>query len=71
MPQPRNSYAIAECERLDVGSHRCNTADDLVARDDRQARLSQVTIDHVEVGPANAAGCDLDKDLARAWRALR
>jgi hypothetical protein len=71
MPKPGNSYAIAECEPLDVGSHCCDTADDLVARDDRQVRFGQVTIDDVQVCPANAARCDLDKDLARAWRALR
>ena len=71
MPKPGNSYAIAEREPLDVGSHCCDTPDDLVARDDLQARLGQVTIDDVKVGPANAARRDLDKDLTRSWRALR
>lgn len=30
---------------------------------DRQARFGKVAVDDVQIGPANAAGMDLDQDL--------
>lgn len=49
----------------DTGPDRFDTADDLMARYNRQVRLSQIAVDHVQVGSTNSTGCDLYEDLAR------
>ena len=36
---------------------------DLVARHDRQGGLGELAVDHVQIGPADAAGADPDQDL--------
>ena len=65
MPQPRNADAIATRKLEYAGPDRFDAADDLMAGYDRQARLGQVAVDHVQVGSTNATGCDLYEDLAR------
>ena len=40
-------------------------ADDLVAEDERELRVRQLAVDHVEVGAADAAGRHAQQDLAR------
>ena len=44
---------------------RRHTADDLVPRHDRQFRVFQFAVDHMQIGAADAAGRDLDQDFAR------
>jgi hypothetical protein len=36
-----------------------------MARDDRQPRVRQFAVDHMQIGAADTAGLDLDEDLAR------
>ena len=65
MPEPGNADPIANGEMADTGPDRFDAADDLMARYNRQVRLSQIAVDHVQVGSTNATGCDLYEDLAR------
>jgi hypothetical protein len=39
--------------------------DDLMAEYERQLRVGQLTVDDVEIGTADAAGCHPDEHLAR------
>ena len=63
--EPRDSHAPAR-ERLGAGPAGRHPADDLVARHDRRLAEREVALHDVEVGPADAAGRDLDEHLARA-----
>ncbi len=62
--EPGHADAVAGAEALDAGADRGDAADHLVAEDQRQLRLGQVAVGHVQVGAANAAGGDLDQHLA-------
>ena len=46
------------------GPDRCDTADDLMTRHDRQFWIQQFAVHHMQIGPADAAGFDLDQNLA-------
>ena len=49
---------------IDAIADRLDAADDLVAGNDRQLRIRQFAVDHVQVGAADAAGLDPHADLA-------
>ncbi len=62
--EPRNPDALAN--RRGDGAFACHVhdANDLVARNDRQACLWQLTVDQMQVRAADAAGLDADPYLA-------
>jgi hypothetical protein len=66
MAEPGNADAHAERKSGDARTHGVNSADDLVAGDDRQFRVRQFSVDHMKIGAADAAGRDLDADFAGA-----
>ena len=63
--EPRNADAVAAREALAVAR---GTRDDLMAEHERQLRLGQLAVGDVQVGSADAAGCDLEQQLARGRR---
>ena len=68
MPQVEPSHGTPtrapSVKPRDARPDRCDAADDLVARHDRQLRIGQFAVDHVQIGAANAARRDLDQDFA-------
>src|SRR5262249_56991434 len=54
----------------DLRPHGGDAPDDLVAGHDRKLRVWQLAVDHVQIGPADTAGRDLDENFAgsRSWR---
>ena len=68
--EPGNADPVADAEALRALAQRRDPADDLVAGHDRQRAL-KVAVDDMEIGPADAAGGDLDQQLARAGRRHR
>jgi hypothetical protein len=69
--EPGNADPIALLEALRILSTTHDGADDLVPQDQRQLRLGQLAVHDVQVGAADAAGSDLDQDLARARLGVR
>jgi hypothetical protein len=61
--EPSDADAIADPKIARSGAWTDDPTGDLVARDDRQRR-GDLSLDDVEVRPADAAGVDLDDDLA-------
>ena len=64
--QPGDADPLAHREPLGAGPAPVDPAHDLVAGHDVAAMGGQVALDHVQVGPAHAAGADPDPDLARS-----
>ena len=69
--EPRHSHPHAHLKASHARPYLGDTADDFVARDQRQFRRRQLAIDHMQIGAADAAGRNVDADLARARRWLR
>lgn len=59
---PRPAHALADGEALDVGAELDNVADDFVARRARED-VAKVALADLQIGPADAAGEDLNKHL--------
>jgi len=57
---------LPDLQRLDCGADRVDAPDDFVSWNDGQLRLSQLTVEHVQIGTADAAGTDPHANLARA-----
>src|SRR5439155_15791789 len=57
--QPRRGHAFAGFDHL---------RNDLVAEDEGKFRLGQLTVDDMEIGPADPARMDFQQNLARARR---
>ena len=62
--EPRHPDPLARGELLRPLPRLAHHADDLVAHHQRQLRLGEVAVEDVEVGAADAAGADLELDLA-------
>jgi hypothetical protein len=56
----------AKRKTADAGTDRSHPADNFVARHDRQLRIRQFAVDHVQIGATNAAGRNLNQDLVLA-----
>ncbi len=69
MPEPGNADPLAQLETADAFAQRIDAADNLVTRDDRQRRLRQLAVHHVQVGATDAASQYLDPQLP--WPRLR
>ncbi len=68
--EPGDADALTDCQSCYSRSHGSNAPDDLMAGYDRKLRIWQFAVDHVQVGSADPAGCDLDQNFAgrRLWR---
>ncbi len=64
--QPRHADPGADAGGGDAGSACGDRADDLVAGDDGDLRVRQLTVDEMQVGAADAAGAHGNLHLARA-----
>src|SRR5437762_12524608 len=64
-PQPRHADAVTLPETRGPRTDGGHPADDLVTGDERQLRMRQLAVHHVQVGPADGAGADLQEHLAR------
>ncbi len=64
MAQPRHADAIARCELRDALTERRHMADDLMAEHERELGLRKLAVENMQIGAADAAGRDLDEDLA-------
>jgi hypothetical protein len=47
MAEPWNANTVSDSEVSDLGPDRCDAADDLMAGNDRQARVGEIAVDHV------------------------
>src|SRR5262245_65946636 len=63
--EPRDPDALAYCESCHARPHGGDASDDLVAGYDRQLGVWQLAVDHVQIGPADTAGRNLDENFAR------
>ena len=66
MAEPGNADPVADREPADALAQCVNDTDDLVARDERQLRIGEIAVNHVQVGPADGAGFDPQSDLTRS-----
>ena len=64
--EPRNADALADFETRNAPAQRRHPADDLVAGHDGQLGMRQFAIDHMQIGPAYAAGRHRDENFARS-----
>src|SRR5262249_39962971 len=62
--EPGEAGALADGESARAGADRDDLADALMAEDQRQRRLGELTVDDVEVGATDAAGEDAEQDLS-------
>ena len=59
---------VAVGDMIGFGFHHVlDGADHLMARQERQPRRGQVTLDDVQVGAAHGRGLDADENLVRSW----
>jgi len=61
--QPWDADALTHRQALNTLSYRIDPANDLVTRNNWHMRIGKLAIDDMQVGPANAAGGDLDPNL--------
>ena len=54
--QPGHTHPVPRGEPVRAGAALRDLAHDLVPRDERQLRVRELTVDHVEIGSADAAG---------------
>src|SRR5262249_41240646 len=62
--EPRDPDALAYCQSCHARPHGGDASDDLVAGHDRKLRAWQLAVDHVQIGPADTAGRDLNENFA-------
>ena len=62
--KPGNADPFADPERRHAGPKRLDPTDHLVAGNNRIGRIGQFSIDDMQIGPAHAAGTDLDAHIA-------
>src|SRR5262249_47518315 len=65
--QPGHADALAHREAIHPLALLHHPADDLLAQDQGEFRLSQVAVEHMQVGAADAAGMDAQEELLGAW----
>jgi hypothetical protein len=63
LAQPGYADAAANSKRSDTLTDHIDTADDFVARYERELGIWQFTIDNMQVGAAHAAGRDANSHL--------
>src|SRR5690606_29161889 len=61
--EPGHTDALALDEALDLAAERRDRAHDLVAEDQRQLRLGELAVEHVQIRPAHAAAANANQDL--------
>ena len=70
--EPGDADALTLFEARDAGAQLTDRADDLVPRHERQLRLCQLAVDDVQIGATDAAGVDVEPNLAgpglRIWQ---
>src|SRR5262245_16344262 len=64
--EPRDAHAGADRGRAHAWPVRGDPPDDLMPGDHRQFRIRQLAVDQMKIGAADAAGRDVDPDLAGA-----
>src|SRR5262249_60916571 len=65
--EPRDPDALAYGQSCDSRPHGGDAPDDLVAGHDRKLGVWQLAVDHMQIGPADPAGRDLDENFAGRW----
>jgi hypothetical protein len=63
--EPRNADALTHAQPCDARPDHIDATDDFVAWDDRHLRIGQFAIHNMQVRAADAAGGNLDSNLAR------
>jgi hypothetical protein len=75
MPQPRYANPLADMQphvqRRHAGAHGVDPPDDFMARNDRQMRVRQFAVNHMQIGAANATRQHLYAHFARPRHAIR
>src|ERR1700730_17640886 len=62
--QPRNPDAVTDRKIFDALASLLDAPDNLMSQNQRQLRVGQLAINNVQIGPANGAGVNPDKQLA-------
>ena len=62
--EPRHANATSEARRVDARAEAVDDADDLVTRYQRQLRVAKVTVNDMQVGPADGTGLDPQANFA-------
>jgi hypothetical protein len=70
-PQPRHTHAVADRDRFHLLPGFNHDADDFVSGHDRQSRLRQFAVHHVQIRPAHSARFDSDQNVTRPHMRLR
>ncbi len=65
--QPRNAHSLAYAQARDTNAQGDDPADDLVTEDQRQLRIGQFAVEHVQIGAAHRASRDTHQHLPRTW----
>ena len=68
--KPGDAHAISHPRRLHRVPGRDDFSDNLVTGDEWQLGMGQLTVDDVQVGPAQGAGADLDEHLIVTGRGV-
>ncbi len=63
--KPGNTHALSDRQRVNIATSIRDNTYYLVSRNDRNLTAGELTVDHMQVGPANAAGVNLDENLMR------
>ena len=71
MPQPGNADPLARLQPGHAGPQPVDPPDDFMARNDRITLRRQFAIQHVQIGPADAAGANAHADLSGLRLAVR
>jgi hypothetical protein len=63
MSQPGDAHSLPDAKGSHSGAGCCDLANDLVAGRHREDALGEVTVGHMQIGSADAAGANTDKHL--------
>ncbi len=70
MAKPGHADALADLQSADAGAKPIDASDDFMAGNDRDARIGEFAVDHMEIGAANPAGGDFQPDFAGAGEGI-
>ena len=66
MAKPGHADALADLQAADAGAEPVDASDDFMAGNDRDARMGQFAVHHMQIGAADPAGGNFQPDLAGA-----
>jgi hypothetical protein len=69
--EPGNADALADLQAADAGTEPIDASNDFMAGNDRDARMWELPVHHMQIGAADSAGRNFQPNLAGAGEGVR